>query len=124
VGVLGAVGRIDHFAGPIPWTALARWGIGLAVVHDLVLAPIVSLVGLAVGRLLPRSAKGPVAAGLFVSATVTAVAWPAVRGYGRLPGNPSALPGNYARGLAVVLAAVWVAVAVAVAIRTLKSLRG
>ncbi len=115
VGALGAFGRIEHYAGPIPWPALARWGIGLALVHDLVLAPIACLVGLAVGRLLPWPAKGPVAAGLFVSATVTAVAWPALRGYGRLPGNPSALPGNYARGLATVLIAMWVAVAVGVA---------
>ena len=97
-GRAGALGRIDHFAGPVPWPALARWGIGLALVHDLVLAPIACLVGLAVGRLLPWPAKGPVAAGLFVSATVSAVAWPALRGYGRLPGDPSALPGNYAPG--------------------------
>lgn len=99
-------------------------GIGLTLVHDLVLAPIVCLVGLAVGRLLPLSARGPVAAGLFVSATVTAVAWPAVRGYGRLPDDPSVLPGNYAGGLAIVLVAVWAAVAVGVAMRTFSGRAG
>lgn len=124
VGALGALGRIEHFAGPIPWPALVRWSIGLALANDLVLAPIACLVGLAVGRLLPWSAKGPVAAGLFVSATVTAVAWPALRGYGRRPGDPSALPGNYAQGLAAVLVAVWAAVAVGVAMRAFSGRAG
>jgi len=124
VGAAGALGRIDHYAGPIRWTALVRWTLGLALLHDLVVAPVACLVALAVGRLLPAPTRGPVTVGLIVSATVAAVAYPAVRGFGRLPDNPSILPGDYGRGLLIVLAVVWAAVIAVIVLRLIEARRG
>jgi hypothetical protein len=84
--------------------SVVRWVIGLALVHDLVLVPIVLAVGVGLRRWAP---KAWVAAALLVSGVVTLVAWPFVRGYGRLANNPSILPRNYGRGLAIVLALTW-----------------
>jgi hypothetical protein len=55
-----------------------------------------------------------VRAGLFASAVLLLVAWPALRGYGRdhVPDNPSVAPLHYGTAVATVLAVVWVAVAV------------
>lgn len=97
--------------------AVARLVLGAAVVHDAVVAPVVFGLGLALSRLVPGWARGPVQSGLFVSAVVSLYAWPFVRGYGRAATNPSALPLRYGLGLAVILATVWSAVALAVALR-------
>lgn len=82
-------------------TVLVRWVVGLTLAHDLVLVPAVLLVGLVVRR------RPWLAGGLLVSGVVALVAFPLVRGYGRRPGDPSALPRDYTRGLLVTLAAVW-----------------
>jgi hypothetical protein len=86
---------------------LARWIVGLAVIHDLVLVPLVLAIGAAVHRLVPHRALPPVRAALLTSAVLTAVAWPFVRGYGRNPAVPSLLPRNYAWGLLAALAVTW-----------------
>jgi hypothetical protein len=79
--------------------------------HDLVLLPVAIGVGWLVTRFAPAWARGPALAALFASAIVTFVALPFVIGAGRRPDDPSALPLNYARGLLVVLAAIWVCAA-------------
>lgn len=89
---------------------VARFVVGAAAVHDLVLAPFVGLVGaVLLGRLAPR-ARRAAATILLVVAPIALFAFPLVRGYGRRPGNPSVLPGNYASGLLItaVVAAVCV----------------
>jgi FtsH-binding integral membrane protein len=97
---------------------LFRLVVGLDLVHDLVLAPIVIAVGYGLTRLVPARARPPVTAALFVSAAVALYAYPLVRGYGRFAEfNSSRLPNNYATGLIVVLAAIWVVAAVLVGIR-------
>lgn len=102
-GVWGLVAEADRTR---PADA-ARFALGLVVVHDLVLAPLVVLVGWGVARLVPPGARGPVQAALVVSAVVLLFAAPFVRGYGRVSTNPSILPRHYGRGTAVVVAAVW-----------------
>ena len=91
---------------------LARWFISGAVVHDGLVAPVVCGAGWLLARAVPRALRGPVASGLVVSAVVVLYSWPFLRGYGRRPSNPSALPLDYAAGVAAVLAAVWVVCAV------------
>ncbi|WCO66216.1 hypothetical protein PO878_17070 [Iamia majanohamensis] len=117
VGALGAADRISHFAFPIPWTSLAMWMLYSTLAHDLVIAPLVTLAALGVGRLRPHALRAPVAVALIVSASLVAVSYPRLRGYGALPDNPSILPGNAARDLLVVLAVVWAVALVAGAAR-------
>lgn len=95
----------------------ARFVVGAALVHDLLLAPVVVLAGWGLAKVVPARARGPVQAALIVSAVVALFSIPFVRGYGKVAPNPSILPRNYGAGLAVILVAVWATTAVVVAIR-------
>ncbi len=111
VGVASLLGE-SHDTHP---AVVVRWVVGLAIVHDLVLVPVVLLVGVAVRRWAPRAW---LAGALLVSGAVSLVAWPLARGYGRQSSNPSLLPRNYAHGLLVVLGVTWLgAVVVALMLR-------
>jgi hypothetical protein len=112
-GVRGAVVDADDTRP----AELAAWIVGSGAVDDLVLVPAVLGVGLVARRLVPAAAWPAVRAGLIVTGALGVVAWPFVQGYGRDPSIPSLLNRNYAAGLAVTLAVVWVAVALAVASR-------
>jgi hypothetical protein len=90
---------------------LARWIVGAAVVHDLVLIPLVAVAAWGLGRLVPGRWWGPVRAGLVVTGALCLVAAPFLAGFGRDPGNPSLLPRDYAAGLVTAVAVVWLAVA-------------
>ena len=87
-----------------------RYYVGGDIVHDLVVAPIAAVIGIVVIRRAPAIARAPLRAALFGSAVVVAVAWPALRGYGRMrtPDNASVQPLNYATAVATVVAVVWV----------------
>jgi len=102
-----------------PSRNLAVWIVGADLVHDLLVAPIAILVGWGIGRLVPRRWRVPVNAGLVATGVVLAVAWPALRGYGRavVPDNPSVQPLDYSTAVAWVLGAVWIAVAVWIGVR-------
>jgi hypothetical protein len=97
-----------------------RWWVTAAVVHDVVVAPVAIVVGWLVVRFSPRIVKAPLQAGLIVSAIVVLTAWPALRGYGRIPSNPTYLPRDYGTGLAVSLALVWGGCAAWALIRLLR----
>lgn len=94
--------------------ALGRLFLGLDLLHDLLLAPIVVGVGLIMRRLVPRRARAAVQAALLCSGVLVLVSAPSVRGYGRRRANPSILPNNYGHGLLVVLAGVWAVAALTV----------
>jgi hypothetical protein len=112
VMAVGVIGLMGNDSG-VPPVGVTRWMVGSALVHDLVVAPIVVGVGMVVARWVRPPYRAIVQGALLVSAMVTLVAWPFVRGYGRLANNPSILPNNYAAGLASVLAVVWGAAALA-----------
>ena len=97
-------------------TATLRLGLGLDLVHDLVVVPIVLALGAVLVRVLPQRWRAPVTVGLILSATTALYAYPFVRGFGRSPTTPSRLPNNYATGLASVLAGIWLAVAIGAAL--------
>jgi hypothetical protein len=100
--------------------ALGGWLLYLGAVvavNDGLLLPGAIVVGHLLTRRLPDVVRGPVRAALFASTMVLLVAVPLVLGYGRPPDNPSALPRDYGAGLAVVLAAVWLAAAAVAALR-------
>jgi len=89
------------------------WLVGLLLGHDLVLAPVIGTVGWLVSRALPPHVRRPVQVGLIIAAVVTAVALPAVLGYGG-HGNRTVLPLDYRRNLLVVLIAIALATLAAV----------
>ena len=78
-----------------------RWWVGAALLHDVVVAPLVIVVGWVVARYAPPVVKAPLQAGLILTGVLVAMAWPALRGYGSIPSNPSYLPRDYSTGLAV-----------------------
>jgi len=88
-----------------------RWWVTGAVVHDTVVAPLAIAVGWVVVRFAPRAAKAPLQAGLILTAIVVAASWPQLRGYGRIPSNPTYLPRHYGTGLLSSLAVIWAACA-------------
>jgi hypothetical protein len=100
---------------------LARWVIGTAVVHDLVLVPVAAAIALLVHRFTPGRAWPPVRTGLAATGILALVGWPFVRGYGDDPTNPSVLPRNYGAGLAAAAGVVWLAVAAWVAWRYIRA---
>jgi len=89
-----------------------RWVVGALVVHDLIVAPLVFALGAYLVARIPPGARAATQGALFASGVVVLTAWPFLRGYGLLADNPSALPNNYALGLAIVLSLVWAATAV------------
>ena len=110
--------RVDaHLTHP---AELARWIFGLAVVHDLVVAPVVLALGFVLRRRVPDRAWPPIRAALLTSAVLVLVGWPFVRGYGRNPGVPSLLPRDYGAGMLAALAVTW---AIAVLWITARRLR-
>lgn len=113
---MGIVGLMSESARTKPADA-ARWALGAAAVHDLLIAPVVILLGLLVARLVPPAARAVVQSGFVVSAIVVLFAYPFVRGFGRQAANPSILPRNYATGLAVILGLVWTVAAIVIAVR-------
>jgi hypothetical protein len=124
--LLAAVAGVALFGVAIRYAAVrsidvrpslwVTWWVAAAVIHDVVVAPLAVGVGWLVLRFAPRAVKAPVQAGLILTAVLVAVSFPALRGYGRRPSNPSYLPRDYATGLLMSLAVVWaVCVAWAVA---------
>jgi hypothetical protein len=71
-------------------------------------------------RNLPAPIRTPARFALAVTALVTAIAWPLVRGWGYRAANPSALPLDYGRNLAGVLVAVWIVALIAAVLRTMS----
>jgi hypothetical protein len=113
-GIVGAL----HDAEDAEPGELAGWFVRLALVHDVVVAPVVLLVGWGVSRLVRDHPTRAILRGaLLTSAGLALVAYPFVRGFGRTPRVPSALARDYGTGLAVYLAVTWAAALVLVARR-------
>jgi hypothetical protein len=97
---------------------LARFVVGGALQHDLLVAPMVILAGVLVARAVPGRARGPVQAALVVSGIVALFSWPLVRAYGLAANNPTSLPHNYGLNLLIVLGVVWAVTAAAVVLKS------
>jgi hypothetical protein len=110
----GGYGLLGDDRVPLP--AWLTWFVGSALVHDLVIAPLVIGIGAVLARFLPRAARAPIVVGLVVSGFLTLVALPFVldRTTSREPGF---LPLDYGRNLLLMIAAtmavavVWAVVA-------------
>ena len=100
---------------------LARFVVGGALLHDLVVAPLVILAGVLLARAVPGRARSVVQAALVVSGIVALFSYPLVRAYGLAANNPTSLPHNYTANLLIVLGVVWAAAAAAVVLRLRSS---
>jgi hypothetical protein len=88
---------------------VAGWVVAADLLHDLVLAPLVCVLGLAIARFVAPPLRWPIRAGAIATAIVLLVAYPALRGFGRrtAPGNASVQPLDYTTAVLTVLAVVW-----------------
>jgi hypothetical protein len=88
----------------------AAWFVGGPLVHDGLVAPVVGLVGLGLGRVLPRPWRAPVVAGLVLTGVLTLLGVPLLwRPFGGAT-NPGLHDRDYGAGLAIALGVVWVGV--------------
>jgi hypothetical protein len=93
--------------------SVAKWLIAGSLLHDLIVAPVVALVGLLVARTAPRPWRVPVITGLAVSGVLVLVGLPVLLRPSAGPPNPGLADRHYLPGLLVALAVIWVIVAVA-----------
>lgn len=118
VGLRGVVENTNDWINPPYWVGLFLAG---AVVHDLVLAPVVFIASVVMARVLPAAVRPVAAAALIVSAVLVLLAWPGYRGYGKDEGNPTVLPLDYGRGLVLSLVVLWGGIAVYGLARAVRS---
>jgi hypothetical protein len=112
--------------------AWAGWLLAILAAHDLLLVPLVLLVGgllsAAVGHVAGGRLWPPLRAALATAGIVFLVTMPALVGDGRStdPTNPTLLPNDYPRSLALVAGAIFAAAAIwaVIAARQITSARG
>jgi hypothetical protein len=111
VGLFGLAGLLRDATKTMPLVWL-KWLVGLVVVHDFVLAPLVLLAGRRLRDWAPETWRWPLQVGLITSGVLVLASVPVLVGAGRRtqPHNASVLPGNYPLALAVVLSLVWLGV--------------
>jgi hypothetical protein len=124
IGLVGLAGLVADAAKTMPVRWLG-WLVGLLLVHDLVVAPGVHLVGRGLRDHAPPAWRWPLQAGLVTSGVLVLASLPVLYGAGRgtQPGNTSVLPGNYPLALAGVLLLVWLGVGVLGAFATRRRRR-
>lgn len=76
------------------WSALVWLG-GVVVVHDAVLAPVVTVLGVVAWRIAPARSRTPLAVAFVLWGSLTLIALPALSGLGVRPDNPSLLDRPY-----------------------------
>ena len=116
-GLRGIARDVNGWTHPTYWAPVL---VLFALAHDLVLVPLVFAIATGLGRLVRGPARRYLAAGLALSGVALALAWPGLRGYGRLPDNPSVLPLDYAAGLRAVLLVLWLGLLAAFLVRALR----
>jgi hypothetical protein len=88
----------------------AAWFIGGPLVHDGLVAPVVGLVALGLGRVLPAPWRAPVVTGLVLTGVLTLLGVPLLwRPFGGAT-NPGLHDRDYGTGLAIALGVVWAVV--------------
>lgn len=116
----GAVGLVLHQHRTHP-VGTGIYYAGGAVAHDLLIAPLVLLVGLVVRSVVPRAYRPAVQGGLIVSGVVTLISLPLLLGKGKEADNLSHVPLPYGRNLLIVLGLTWGVVALLCLVRLIRS---
>ena len=91
----------------------ATWVIGAALVHDLVVLPLVLLVGLGLSNAIPPAWRPPIRAAVTVVVVIGLATWPTVARFGARADNPSILPLPAGRNLVLLAGALLLAALVA-----------
>jgi hypothetical protein len=98
-------GVVRHHVDTRP-ADLLRFVAGGILLHDLVVVPLALVGAYLLNRAVPVPWRRWVQVTLVVAAPLALFAYPMVRGFGRIPGNPTVLPHDYATNLALVVTAV------------------
>lgn len=108
-GVLtfGVIGLMTNSAQTSP-ANMVKWVVGGLIAHDAIVAPAVVIASFLLARLLPAAIRGGIQATLAVCAVLVLMSYPVLNAAGRDPNNPSLLPLDYPRNLAIVLAIILV----------------
>jgi hypothetical protein len=105
----GIRGALHHHIDTRP-RQLVDFFVGGALVHDLLFAPLVLILGVLVARVVPGRWRAPVQTAAIISGCLALFAWPEIRDYAKVNHNPTSLPYNYTANLFVLIAVVWVVV--------------
>jgi hypothetical protein len=120
--VAGAMVALHNARDAHPF-ALAVHVVTFDLGHDALLVPTALLIGWLVGKAVPAIARGPVRAGLAVTAMFVLFAYPLIKRWGRRPTNSSTLPLDYGRNLTIVLVLLWLVVGAVVVRRCVEQRR-
>ena len=96
----------------IPQSTIANLGLWIVagvVIHDIALAALIAVGGWIISRWVPTQYRAYVQSGCIVAGVVVIMAIPVLIAGGRQPDNPSLLPLDYPRNLAIVLAVIAIA---------------
>jgi hypothetical protein len=98
-------------SSPRSRASFVRFFVGAGIAHDALWAPAAVVLGLLTARVFPPAIRRTVRLGLTFTALVVVVSWGQVQGYGARTRNPSLLPLDYGRHLALFVVGVWLLVA-------------
>jgi hypothetical protein len=112
----GVIGLLRS-SGEVPLGSWLVWFVGSALVHDLVVAPVVIGLGAVLARLLSREARAPVVVGLVVLGPLLLIGGLFAWDPGGVP-EPGFLPLPYARNLLLLSGGVLLGAALWAAVRT------
>lgn len=106
-GVLafGLIGLLTNSTQTRPGN-MVKFVVGGLIAHDAIVAPAVVIASFLLARLLPEAVRGGIQATLAVCAVLVVMSVPVLTGKGKDPNDPSTLPLDYPRNLAIVLAIV------------------
>ncbi|MDZ4267008.1 MAG: hypothetical protein U1D00_15165 [Mycobacterium sp.] len=108
VGAYGAVLLWDF--SPTVLVRIAVWAAVGVIVHDFVFAPLCAAAGLAGRAVIPVRWQAPTAVAALCSVVLVVLAIPVYNKPGARPDNPTVLDRDYALGLWIAIAAVWICV--------------
>jgi len=98
---------VDLTSSAAPRRGLVVWIVGIDLLHDLVLVPVVLAGGWLMARFVPARHRGPVHAGVVISAFVLVLAYLPLRGSADGARNPTIQPLDYRTSTLTALALVW-----------------
>lgn len=110
-GILGVLGSTSTRS----LISAGEWFVGSWLLHDVLIAPVVIIIGALLTRLVPGWIRPYLQSGLIVTAALVVVALPMLSGRGYQPKNPSALPLDYGRGVLLAITVTWAVVALVAA---------
>jgi len=112
VAVVGVTGDLERDE----LGSWSRWVVGSALVHDLVVLPLVLGAGWLLTRLAPVPWRVPLRTAAVVAAVVSLTVWPIAQRWGARDDNPSIMPLPVARNLALIVVALFACALVAGAV--------